>query len=158
MRIKSSVVVTGALAILCCAVGVSVAGTSLGPAATTGPAPTKPLARGALSECPNPAGLQPFDATASRRAATDVLDYGHVSVALDLDDSDRAWQPDVRAMWKGIHQSEPPEQRTRIAMNATPARRSSYRSIVAHSCGYALIRRSLTVTAGPETSPQCPRV
>ncbi len=139
MRLKLSAVTPTALAILlACAVGIATAATSGRPARTKSPAPVKPFAHAALSECPNPRGLQPFDAAAARQAETDVLNYGHVSLALDVEDSDRAWQPEVRAMWKSIHQVQPPGQRASIAMNVTLASRSSYRSIVADSCGNRL--------------------
>lgn len=110
---------------------------------------------GALTACPNPVGLERFTAgtrTAARRAA---LRYGRVSLAVDLADSDRAWQPSVRAMWKGIT-GTPPGTGGELVRKVQNASANGYRVIVGRSCGQALVRRSLIVTVGPRPVPGTP--
>jgi hypothetical protein len=105
---------------------------------------------GALRLCPSAAGLVPFTAAASAAARSISLSYGRVSLSRDLADSDRAWQPSVRAMWAGHSPAASQDVRIRGVSGggATP-----YRVIVRRSCGGALISRSLAVTVGPLTQP-----
>jgi hypothetical protein len=105
---------------------------------------------GALRLCPSAAGLAPFTAAASAAARSSSLSYGRVSLSRDLADSDRAWQPSVRAIWGGHLPAASQDVRIRGVSggDATP-----YRVIVRRSCGGALISRSLVVTVGPLTQP-----
>jgi hypothetical protein len=110
---------------------------------------------GALSFCPNPVGLERFDARAEAAARSESLRYGRVSLAEDLASSDGAWQPSVRAMWARRDEHGPPasEGQGVAVRQVVSLRRDSYRVIVRRSCGEQLVRRSLTVTVGPRPAP-----
>jgi len=72
---------------------------------------------------------------------------------VDLADSDRAWQPIVRALWNGHTQTRPAD--SRVVLDVTAASKIPYRVIVRRCCGQALIGRSLTVTVGRLSQPAC---
>jgi len=148
------------IAALLLAVGAGSSALSLaatGASATSGgdvyPSPVKSRG-GALSYCPSASGLEKFDAAAEGTARTDSLRYGRVSLTVDLGDSDRAWRPTVRAMWKHLTRRQPVTAVT--VRRVTSASHSGYRVIVRRSCGEALVSRSLTVTVGPRPTPGQP--
>jgi hypothetical protein len=109
---------------------------------------------GALSHCPSTSGLEKFDAPSEGTARADSLRYGRVSLAVDLGDSDRAWRPTVRMMWKLPTHTQPVTAVT--VRRVTSASHSGYRVIVRRSCDEALVNRSLTVTVGPRPTPGAP--
>ncbi|HTU79891.1 MAG TPA: hypothetical protein VMF09_14145 [Solirubrobacteraceae bacterium] len=81
------------------AIGVAAAATAGRFPVSIYPPPVKARPRGALKYCPNPEGLVRFTAATRASARAAVQDYGRVSRAHDLADSDRSWQAEVRAMW-----------------------------------------------------------
>lgn len=124
-----------------------------GEARSVYPPPVRSMG-GALEACPNPAGLERFTEGARNAARRDALRYGRVSLAVDLADSDRAWQPSVRAMWASA--STRPAPGSTVVRKVQNATSNGYRVIVRRSCGQALVRRSLTVTVGPTPVPGTP--
>lgn len=110
--------------------------------------PSPVVGRGAVSPCPNPAGLQPFTRSATAAAVASARRYLRISEAVDLRNSDRAWWPQVRAMWrrggkagKGLA--------NQVVDGSEPLAESGYAVIARFSCGQALVSRSLQVTIGP---------
>jgi hypothetical protein len=83
---------------------------------------------GALSYCPSASGLEKFDAAAEGTARTDSLRYGRMSLTVDLADSDRAWRPTVRTMWKLPTRTQPVSAIT--VRRVTSASHNPYRVIV----------------------------
>jgi hypothetical protein len=102
---------------------------------------------GALTACPNPAGLEPFDTKTASLAVRIASSYDRTSLANDLRQSDRSWWPQVREMWRS------PKSANGVVSQAVyrsgPAEKSAYSVIVRFSCGANLIAESLTVGMGP---------
>lgn len=145
----------GALALAAVALGAfgeaaSAAGGSRSARRYPAPAPSR---GGALQACPSPAGLEAFDAPARRQARREVLAYNRAALAGALADSDRAWQPRVRAVWR----SGAPRGEAQVVRAVVAAARSPYRVIVSYSCGGRLIRRSLVVALAPVQPAGQPR-
>lgn len=113
-----------------------------------GPAPVRAHPGSELTYCPSRAGLERFAAAALREARSDALAYGRVSLTLDLSHSDRAWQPQVRAMWKTIKRKHPHAEPV-VLRKVTAAGSIAYRIIVRRACGAKLIGYSLVVTIAP---------
>ena len=109
-----------------------------------------PSRGGALGACPSPSGLRRPDALVEAQARVAAILYGRVSLATDIANSDRAWRPQVRAMWS-YDSGKPLAAETRVVRSETPAGASGYRIIVRRSCGAPLIRRSIVVTVAPAT-------
>jgi hypothetical protein len=151
-RIPATLLVVAAALLSACAAASAVdAGALLARTPGAGPDYPPPVRSrgGALRLCPRAAGLVPFTAGARAAARSSSLSYGRVSLSRDLADSDRAWQPSVRAMWHGHPPGASQDVRIRgVSGDATP-----YRVIVHRSCGGGLISRSLAVTVGPLTQP-----
>jgi hypothetical protein len=116
------------------------------------PPPVRARPGGALTYCPDATGLIAFGSAAQRTARSNAVDYGRVSMALDLKHSDRAWQPTVRATWTSSHGTPPAESGLLIRKTGS-ATHNPYKIIVQHSCGKPLVEHSLTVTVGPPTRP-----
>jgi hypothetical protein len=108
---------------------------------------------GALSSCPSLVGLGGFSDAAVKTARIEVLRYGVVSRADDLEDSDLSWQPRVRVQWRGSH--EVPSSETReFLLRRNPAGlgpRSSSGIIVKRSCGAKILSHTVTLTTVPGT-------
>jgi hypothetical protein len=103
--------------------------------------------RGAVSSCPSPEGLDPFTASATSAAVESASRYDRVSEAVDLRASDRAWWPQVRALW---HRGKPAKgAANQVVDGSEPLDRSGYAVIARASCGQSLVSRSLEVTIGP---------
>jgi hypothetical protein len=152
-RIPATLLVVAAALLSACAAASAVdAGALLARTPGAGPDYPPPVRSrgGALRLCPRAAGLVPFTAGARAAARSSSLSYGRVSLSRDLADSDRAWQPSVRAMWHGHPSGASQDVRIRGVSggDATP-----YRVIVHRSCGGGLISRSLAVAVGPLTQP-----
>jgi hypothetical protein len=64
------------------------------------PPPVKARAGGALTACPNPAGLERFNSRSTKLAVRIAGTYERISLAEDLRNSDRAWWPEVRHTWR----------------------------------------------------------
>ena len=108
----------------------------------------------ALSLCPSAAGLEPFDAAATSLARKAAGQYVRKSLGTDLRDSDRAWWPTVKRMWKSRTQ----DVAGRVVLGSEPAADNGYKVFLEPSCGSAIVRRSLIVTIGPDRSgpgPHC---
>jgi len=107
-----------------------------------------PLAgEGAVSLCPNPAGLEPFTRPATRAAVASASRYGRVSEAADLRASDRAWWPQVRRMWRAGRSAKGVDNQAVEGSEAL--RQSAYAAIARFSCGRSLVSLSLQVVIGP---------
>jgi hypothetical protein len=103
---------------------------------------------GALTACPNATGLESFNIAAITRAAVIARRYGLISVATDLRVSDRAWWPQVRAIWR--RRVKPlKELENQIVDGSEALAKSGYAVIARFSCGQSLVSKSLEVTIGP---------
>jgi hypothetical protein len=100
---------------------------------------------GALSSCPNPAGLEPVTRTATAKAVASASAYDKTSRALDLRASDTSWWPQVRSMWR----TGRPELVNEVVDGTELLSRSDLSTIVAFSCGGSLVARSILVGVGP---------
>ncbi len=137
------------------AVGVAVAATASEFPVSVHLPPVKARSRGALEYCPNREGRARFTRAARTSARAVVEDYGRISLAHDLADTDRSWQAEVRAMWVGKAASRAPQSTTRV-VDVTAASANAYSVIVRYACGGALVRHSLTVTSAPKQTPREP--
>jgi hypothetical protein len=104
--------------------------------------------RGAVSPCPNPEGLDPFTPSVTSAAVESANRFLQVSEAIDLHDSDRAWWPQVRAMWR--RRGTPAKGlENQVVDGSEPLDSSGYAVIARFSCGQSLVSKSLQVTIGP---------
>ncbi len=126
--------------------GVATATASGGRPTSTYPAPLR--SRGALPACPNPAGLQPFNRNADSDAVASADRYLEGSEAADLHDSDPAWWPQVRAMWRRRGKPQP-GLRGEVVDKSEPLQAALYSVLVRSSCGGSLVAKSLLVIVGP---------
>lgn len=142
----------GLLIVAAAAFGGTAAGSSGSFPPSIYPAPVHSRG-GALAACPDPAGLEAFTAAERASAAQIARSYGLVSEASDLGNSDRAWWPQVRSMWRRPRNAVGSE----AIYGSGPASRSDYAVIVRYSCGQALVTKSLTVAVGPRQThpPYC---
>jgi hypothetical protein len=102
---------------------------------------------GALSACPNPAGLELPTRAVTRAAVRAAGRYGRLSEAVDLRASDRAWWPQVRNLW---HTGRPAKGAVnQVVDGVAPLARSGYAVIVRFSCESSLVSKSLQVVVGP---------
>ncbi len=134
---------------LASAVGVAAAANASQFPVSVYPPPVKARPRGAFKYCPSPERLARFASATRASARAAVQDYGRISLAHDLADSDRSWQAEVRAMWLGKPASRQPESTARV-VDVTAATANAYSLIVRYACGGALVRHSLTVTTAPK--------
>jgi hypothetical protein len=108
---------------------------------------------GGLDACPNPSGLVSFTAATTKRAVQIASSYDRISLAVDLRNSDRAWWPQVRALWR----PGKPEQgaANQVVDGSSLGSKIAYRGVVRHSCGSALVTKSLTVYLAPRQRHGC---
>jgi hypothetical protein len=117
------------------------------------PPPVKARPGGALELCPDPAGLERFTRAVEASAGVAARDYGRVSLAFDLSNSDRSWRPEVRAMWeRQTDASHPPFAEKLVTVTSATA--NGYRLIVGRACGARLLGRSLAITLAPIRTPR----
>lgn len=108
---------------------------------------------GALAACPNPSGLEPFNATARKGAVNVALGFEEVSLASDLRNSDRALWPQVRHAWRA---RSPKTGRGGLVLAGSAGGRSiAYATVVRYSCGSALVDDSLSVALAPRRRHGC---
>ena len=142
--------------LLCAAAVVSIAGAA-GAAAVRFPAAVYPppvsSAGGALAACPSPAGLEPFDRRAKDSALRAASTYGRVSLDFDLRNSDRAWWPRLRELWRPDHPAA--GATSEVAGGLSPGPKTAYAVIVRYSCGLALVRKSIAVYLAPRHRHNC---
>jgi hypothetical protein len=119
------------------------------------PPPVAARAGGALGACPNPAGLERFNAAAAKLAARIAGSYGRRSLSVDLRGSDRAWWPQVRRMWRSGKPGDGTLNQVVYGTRRGPD--IAYAAVVRYSCGAALTAKSLTVGVGPRQTrpPYC---
>jgi len=120
------------------------------------PAPVAAAPHHAVTLCPNPVGLQPFDDATIALALKAALAYHHTSLTTDLRASDRSWWPNVRAMWASTKRRTGPLSVT--VVGSEPAATSSFAVFMRPACGAATLGQSLMVTVGPTQSspgPHC---
>lgn len=115
------------------------------------PPPIKTVHRSAaIKFCPNPEGLEPFTKAIEASARRTVEDYGRASLATKLANSDRSWQPEIRAT--GSNRTSPPHEEVVGSQSGT---RSPYSIIVSYACGAGLVRKSLEVVTAPSRNAPC---
>jgi hypothetical protein len=109
-----------------------------------------PAHGGALSLCPNPSGLEAFDASALAAARRTASRYGSATRHEGQLLSDRAWWPGVARAWR--HGSPGSEDVLEVrALRSSPA----LGSIIAYSCGKALVRLTEWAALKPPGSGTC---
>jgi len=98
-----------------------------------------------MALCPSAAGLEPFTPAAIELAGTEAGLYGRLSLATDLRDSDRAWWPTVKRMWRtqGKHLVG------QSVLESGPAATSGYQVFLDPACGAGIVAKSIVVTIGP---------
>jgi hypothetical protein len=119
------------------------------------PFPVKGTPGHAVELCPNPSGLQVFNSVALQRAAREADAYGRRSLDADLANTDRAWWPHVRELWK-THTAR--KHDTDVVVGSEPAMRSGFAVFLRPACGAATLKRTLMVTVGPSQvgpGPHC---
>jgi hypothetical protein len=119
------------------------------------PSPVRARQGHGVALCPNPNGLQVFTPAAQQHAAQQADAYGRRSLAEDLANTDKAWWPHVRALWK-MHTAR--KQTTDVVVGDEPATRSGFAVFLRPACGAATLRRTLMVTVGPSQAgpgPHC---
>ena len=111
---------------------------------------------GALAACPSQAGLERFNSSTAKLAVRIASSYNRISLAHDLRNSDRAWWPQVRDMWKSGKPSEEALHHV-VYGSGEPLSKNSYTEIVRFACGQALAAKSLIVGIGPRQDhpPYC---
>jgi hypothetical protein len=119
------------------------------------PAPSRARAHGALTFCPDEAGLESFTRAARLRATAVAESYGRISQEADLRSSDRAWWPEVRTMWRSGRTT--PAASTEMVDGSQLGAKMGYATIVRHACGEQLVEKSLSVAVGPRQThpPYC---
>ncbi len=133
-------------------------GTSLTPGSSSQlPASTYPQPvhsrGGALAACPSPAGAERFTAAVRTAAITIAGRYDRVSEATDLRNSDRAWWPDVRRMWRSGSPGRGVSYQVVTGASVGPG--IAYSGVIAYSCGRRLASDSLSVYLGPRRRHGC---
>jgi len=108
---------------------------------------------GGLDACPNPSGLESFTATTGKRAVQIAGSYDRISLAVDLRNSDRAWWPKVRALWRAGTPARGPANQ--VVDGSSLGSRIAYPGVVRYSCGSALVAKSLTVYLAPRQRHGC---
>jgi hypothetical protein len=108
---------------------------------------------GALGACPNPAGLERFDPTTIKLAVRIAGGYDRTSLAVDLRNSDRAWWPQVRHMWRSGTPGQGVDSQVVEGSQSGP--NIAFAVIVGYACGSTLLAKSLTVAVGPRYRHGC---
>jgi hypothetical protein len=117
------------------------------------PSPVPSAAGGALAACPNPAGLERFDLQAKHSVLRAATTYGRVSLAVDMRNSDRAWWPRLREMWRSDHPAA--GATSEVAGGLSPGPKTAYAVVVRFSCGSTLVRKSIAVYLAPRERHNC---
>ena len=110
--------------------------------------PPPSAARGRdLRSCPDPEGLEPFDARAIAAARASARKFNAYTSSFygDLQSSDRSWWKDVFAEWIGYAY----DRDTHTVVSAQPASRDTFAAAVAHACGTKLVHDSVVIDVGP---------
>jgi hypothetical protein len=103
---------------------------------------------GALSQCPSPAGLEPFSAASVKAAKLAAASYPSVNETAALALSDQANWPQVQRIW--TNSSFAPNSQT--VMSSEPLAKSAYGAVVRGSCGQALVPLTQLVITGTKGS------
>ena len=115
--------------------------------ALTYPQPLAAVPDHALALCPNHRGLEPFTREATELALRAAAVYGHRNLETDLQNSDRAWWPDVRQLWRTAHPRS--GVGSGVVLGSEPTMQSGYALFMGPACGSLTVQRSLVVTIGP---------
>jgi hypothetical protein len=111
--------------------------------AATYPATAPAVSRRALSSCPSPAGVVPFDRAAAAQARQ-LMAFWNTNLSYDLHASDRAaWPADV------VTFTGRGDQGRQSIMSVTRASDDLYAAAVARACGASLVQDSLAIVMGP---------
>jgi hypothetical protein len=108
---------------------------------------------GALAACPNAAGLERFDPATTKLAVRIAGGYDRTSLAVDLGNSDRAWWPEVRQMWRSGESGQGVD--SQVVEGSQPGPHIAFAVIVRYACGSKLLAKSLTVGIGPRYRHGC---
>ena len=125
-----------------------------GPPSALYPPPLKAAPGHGLALCPSHRGLEAFTASSGRAALEAAGSYDRRSLETDLDNSDPAWWPDVRVMWRSGRPQSGLVNHT--VVGSVPATRSGFAAFLAPACGDWTLERSLVVTIGPRQSGRGP--
>lgn len=110
------------------------------------PAPLKAHAHGAMTSCPNPSGLQPFDRAAEKQAVAITAGYHRISLSYDERHSDQTLWASLHGLWAGTGHTAKGKI---VIYGAQPLAQTPYASIVRFSCGKALVAHSYVLESGP---------
>lgn len=138
------------------AIGVGVAaatGASQFPASVY-PPPVAAKPGAAFSACPNPAGLERFDATSGKLAERVAATYGHAGLAADLKHSDRSWWPQLRHFWRLAKGGRWLSFST-VRGSQLGGPKMVWSGVVRHYCGSRLVTDSLNVFVGRRKLLNC---
>jgi hypothetical protein len=108
---------------------------------------------GALDACPNPAGLERFTVTTRQRAVQIAGNYDRIGLAVDLRNSDRAWWPHVRELWRSGKPAK--GAANQVVDGSSLGSDIAYSGVVRFSCGSSLVAKSLTVYLAPPQRHGC---
>jgi len=120
----------------------------------THPSPVKAKPGHAVALCPNLTGLGAFSAASTRLASQMAGIYDRRSLATDLRNTDRAWWPRVRALWRSSGAS----RSGAVVLGSQSAATSGFAVFLRPACDTATVSRSLMVTVGPNRfgpGPHC---
>ena len=133
-----------------------IAGASGGFPPSIYPSPVVAAPGHALALCPNPQGLEPFTSAAARLARRAAASYDRQNLETDLRNSDRAWWPQVRRMWR---RGRPVTGLTNhVVLGSEPTAQSGFAVFMSPACGTTTLKKSLMVTIGPSqagSGPHC---
>jgi len=138
----------GLLVLLVAAVASGGAVTATGSSEFPGsvyPPPVRSAPGAAFSYCPNPSGLEQFDAATEKLAEHVALRYGHASLATDLHHSDRSFWTMLRGYWRGTKHGTW-LSRLQVVRGAAPGPNMEWSEVVRYYCGPKLLRDSLELT------------
>ena len=120
------------------------------------PPPVAAVPDHALALCPNHQGLKPFTSDATKLALQAAASYDRRNLETDLHNSDRAWWPDVRRIWRTGHPGS--GLSNSVVLGLEPTVHSGFARFISPACGTLTLNRSLTVTIGPSQAgpgPHC---
>lgn len=107
---------------------------------------------GALSQCPNPAGLESFSPEDESRAQAVATNYGNISLDADLHVSDPSWWSEVDQMWN-LDRGQAVTNSYVVGSGTGLSGPSSL--LVPYSCGQTIGGETYWVTVGPSPNPTC---
>jgi hypothetical protein len=126
--------------------GVAVASKATPFPASVYPRPVHSAAGAAFSACPNPSGLEPFNAATKKLAEQVAMRYGHASLAGDLTRSDRSFWPMLRGYWRSTKHSSWLSELD-VVRGARLGANIGWSEVVRHYCGPKLLTDSLELIA-----------